>query len=311
MDPLSDVLSLLRMTKYHSATLSAGGHWALRFHEHDGIKFSAVVRGSHWLIVNGAKPIHLHEGDCFLLTRGQAFIVSSDAAPDEPQDPDAFVLCATEDELAWRCGGDEVLLVGARFSFVGAPANALVSILPPIVHVEKRAPEAAVLHYALERFTAELQGRRPGGARVMEHLANLMFVEVMRIHLDAMQDNGVGWFYALSDEKLAPVIGAIHDSPARNWSVDELADLVRMSRSAFASRFKAIVGTPPMDYLMRWRMLIAADKLLNTDDHIALIAFAVGYQSESAFSTAFKRVMKVPPRQYQRGVCPPVNFPFE
>jgi len=311
MDPLSDVLSLLRITEYQSSTLTAGGDWALHFPGHGGIKFSAVVRGSHWLIVEGAAPVHLREGDCFLLTRSQAFTVSSDAEPDATMDPAGFAIQIADDELAWRCGGEDVVLVGGRFAFAGAPANALIGALPPIVHVEKWAPQAAVLRYSLERFTAELQGRQPGSARVMEHLANLMLVEVLRIHLDMMGGNGVGWFYALSDKKLAQVISAIHSDPSHNWSVDELAGLAGISRSVFAARFKKVVGTPPMDYLMRWRMLVAGDKLLNTSDHIASIAFSVGYESESAFSTAFKRVMKVSPREYQRGTCPLVHFPFD
>lgn len=299
MDPLSDVLSLLRINRYYSAQLSASGSWGMQFPAQEGIKFTAVVRGSHWLAVEGEAPIELHEGDCFLLTRGQPFAVSSDPSI-APADPAAFSRSTTDDELEWYCGGDDVLLAGGRFFFDGDPAEALIGTLPSTVQVRKSAPQASMLRWALERFVSELHDRQPGRSRVAEHLAHLMLVEVLRIHLETASEHGTGWFAALSDRHLGKAVRAVHARLAHRWSVDELARTAAMSRSAFAARFKEVLGVAPMEYLTRWRMLVAADRLLNTHEPVASIACSLGYESESAFSTAFKRTMAVSPRQYKQ-----------
>jgi AraC-like DNA-binding protein len=299
MDPLSDVLSLLRINRYYSAQLRASGRWGLQFPAQEGIKFTAVVRGSHWLTVDGAAPIELHEGDCFLLTRGQPFAVSSDPSI-APADPAAFSRSTTRDELEWYCGGDDVLLVGGRFFFDGDPAEALIGALPPIVQVRHCAPQASVLRWALERFVSELHDHQPGRSRVAEHLAHLMLVEVLRIQLKTASEHGTGWFVALSDRHLGKAVRAMHARPAHRWSVDELARTAAMSRSVFATRFKAVLEIAPMAYLARWRMLVAADRLLTTRDPVASIAASLGYESEGAFSTAFKRVMGASPSQYRQ-----------
>jgi len=113
--------------------------------------------------------------------------------------------------------------------------------------------------------------------------------------------SGVGWLFALADRQMAAAIGAIHDDPAHGWTVEALAERAGMSRSSFALKFKQTVGASPMDYLARWRMLLAGDRLENSGDPVSVIARALGYDSESAFSTAFKRVMGCSPRQYSRG----------
>src|SRR5262249_17087959 len=118
---------------------------------------------------------------------------------------------------------------------------------------------------------------------------------------------GVGWLFALADKQMSTAITAIHDDPAHRWTLQELAKLAGMSRSIFALKFKKRVGTSPMEYLTRWRMLLAADKLTNSGDSISEIGLSLGYESESAFSTAFKRVMGCSPRQYSHGRQP--SFP--
>ncbi|MGO4813398.1 AraC family transcriptional regulator [Cupriavidus sp. 2MCAB6] len=300
MDPLSDVLSLLRIQSYLSATLSAGGAWAIEFPAQEGIKFSAVGRGSCWLLVDGEpEPLQLREGDCFLLTRGKSFTLASDPTI-QPIDSRAIVQRIAADELVWHCGGDDVVIFGGRFAFAGEPAALLIGTLPPLAHINEGSSQAMVLRWALERFTEELRDRQPGRSRMAEHLAHLMFVEILRVHLKATSQSGSGWLAALSDRNLSRVVGAMHAAPANRWSVEDFARVAGMSRSAFAYRFKQVVGVAPMEYLTRWRMLVAGDRLRHTDEHISSIAYSLGYDSESAFSTAFKRVMSCSPRQYQR-----------
>lgn len=300
MDPLSDVLSLLRIRNYHSATLSLGGNWAFTFPEREGIKFTAVVKGSCWLQVDGEhQPQRLHQGDCFLMTRGMPFSLYSDMSQPVMNSDGHFQTLAT-DELALHYGGDDTQLVGGRFDFSGVPTQLLLSSLPSLVYVQGIEPQASVLRWALERFTSELQQKRPGRSLMNEHLAHLMLVEVLRTHLASLEGNGIGWFYGLADRNLSVVLSAMHADPARRWTVQELAQLATMSRSAFALRFKQVVGAAPMEYLTYWRMLLASDRLKNSDDSVSTIAFSLGYESESAFSTAFKRVMSQSPRHYVR-----------
>ena len=297
MDPLSDVLSLLKPRSYISAGLDAGGEWALSFAAPDGIKFNAVIRGACWVSVEGhPEPQRLEEGDCFLLTRGRPFVLATDQSL-EPTDSGPIYATATKG-IAVCNGGGDFFLVGGRFAFSGDHAEALFGTLPPIVHVREASNQASVLRWSLDQLATELRDRQPGGFLVAEHLAHIMLVQILRLHLTAQ--DGVGWFFALFDRQMGAVMSAMHSDPAHRWTVEELARLAGMSRSSFAQRFRQVVGAPPMEYLTRWRMLVAGDRLRNSSENISSIAMSLGYESESAFSTAFKRTMLCSPRQYQR-----------
>jgi AraC-like DNA-binding protein len=147
----------------------------------------------------------------------------------------------------------------------------------------------------------ELREQQPGSFLVAQHLAHMMLVQTLRLHQPEELGANVGWLYALADKQLAEAINAMHEDPAHRWTLGELAERAGMSRSIFALKFKAKVGAPPMEYLMRWRMLLAADRLINSGEPISSIALSLSYESESAFSTAFKRVMGRSPRQYGSG----------
>jgi len=176
-------------------------------------------------------------------------------------------------------------------------------MLPPIVHIRKESDKAA-MRWSLERMRQELREPQPGGFLVAQHLAYMMLVQALRLHLAEGMKGGVGWLFALADKQMSAAINSIHDEPAHRWTLQELAKRAGMSRSTFALKFKETVGASPMEYLTRWRMLLAGDRLVNSSDPISLIALSLGYESESAFSTAFKRVMGCSPRQYSRGMSP-------
>jgi AraC-like DNA-binding protein len=129
----------------------------------------------------------------------------------------------------------------------------------------------------------------------------MMLVQALRLHLAEGSRGGVGWLLALADKQMSAAIDSMHDYPAHRWTLQELADRVGVSRSTFALKFKQTVGESPMEYLTRWRMLLAGDKLANSSDPISVSAPSLGYESESAFSTSFKKVMGCSPRQYRRG----------
>jgi AraC-like DNA-binding protein len=298
LDPLSDVLSLLRPKSAISAGLDAGGDWAIRFPPHEGIKFNAVMRGSCWVQVEGeSEPQRIEAGDCFLLTRGRPFQFATDLslpAIDSPSIYDRAV-----DGIATCNGGGDFFLIGGRFSFDGDHTALLFNALPTILHVHDASAQAAVLRWALEQLAGELKARPPGGALMAEHLSQIMLLQVLRLWLASEGIKAPGWLGALADPRLARAIGAMHADPARKWALAELANMAGMSRTSFAERFRNVVGQTPLDYLIHWRMRLAADRLRRTDERVCMIASSVGYESEAAFSTTFRRIMGTSPGRYR------------
>jgi AraC-like DNA-binding protein len=304
MDPLSDVLSLLKPRSHMSAGFDAGGNWSIQFPDlHECIKCYAVVSGECWLSVEGVPdPVRLKTGDCFVLPSGRPFRLASDVTL-TPVEAGTIFSPARDGGVVTYNGGGDFFLVGSRFALSGNHAGILLGMLPPIVHIRKEADQAA-LRWSVERMMQELRERQPGGFLVAQHLAHMMLVQALRLHLAEGVRGGVGWFFALADKQMGAAINAMHDDPAHRWTLQTLAERAGMSRSTFALKFKEAVGASPMEYLTRWRMLLAGDRLANSNDPISVIALSLGYESESAFSTAFKRVMGCSPRRYSRGQNP-------
>ncbi|MER9876862.1 AraC family transcriptional regulator [Mesorhizobium sp. M0195] len=304
MDPLSDVLSLLKPRNYMSAGFDAGGEWSIQFpDQRQSIKTGAVVSGRCWLSVEGvADAVRLETGDCFLLPSGRPFRLASDMSL-SPVEAIKIFPPARAGGVVTHNGGGDFFLVSSRFALGGNHAGILLRMLPAIVHIRKESDKSA-LRWSVERMMQELREPQPGGFLVIQHLAHMMLVQALRLHLSEGLKGGVGWLFALSDKQMGAAISAMHENPAHGWTLQELAERAGMSRSTFALRFKETVGASPMDYLTRWRMLLAGDRLTNSSDPVAVIALSLGYESESAFSTAFKRVMNCSPRQYGRGRAP-------
>ena len=298
IDPLSDVLALLRPRSAISVGLDIARDWAFRFPRHDGIKFNAVMRGACWIRMEGDDAWHrIEQGGCFLLTRGLPFTLASD--PAVPVEDAAILYRDVTGPIATWNGGGDMFLIGGRFTFEADEA-ALLSALPPLLVLDSRSPHASVLQWSLGQLAEELRQRRPGGALLSEHLAHFMLVHILRLYLADSTGRDASWLHGLADRQLSRALASLHGDPARNWSLAELAAEAGMSRSVFAERFRRVVGLSAMDYLTRWRMLLARDRLRHTSASVASIALAVGYQSEAAFSTAFKRVHQDSPRQFRR-----------
>jgi len=300
IDPLSDVLSLLKPRNYTAAAFEAGGDWAITFPRYDGIKCNAVVAGSCWLDAEGlAAPLRLEAGDCFLLPRGVPFRLASDLSLPPLDAGSLFPPSSPGGTVACNGGGDFAML-GSRFLISGRHADLLLGMLPPVLLIRK-AEDRDTLRWAIETIRAELREARPGGAVVATHLAHTMLVLVLRIYLaDDTAQAQSGWLSALADKHIGAAIGLMHADPAKRWTLAELATRVGLSRTIFATRFKDRVGMGAMEYLLRWRMLLAGDRLAQNDATIANVAASLGYDSDSAFGAAFKRVMGVSPRQYAR-----------
>ncbi len=303
MDPLSDVLSLLKPRSYMFGGFDAGGEWSIQFPQHEGIKCYAVVSGQCWLFVEGVPDaVCLKTGDCFLLPLGRPFRLASDMTV-TPIDAFTIFQTAGDGGITSYNGGGNFFGVGGHFALTGNHAGILLEVLPPIVHIRKESDKAA-LRWSMERMIQELREPQPGSFLVAQHLAYMMLVQALRLHLAEGLRGGVGWLFALADKQMGAAINAMHDDPAHRWTLQELAEHAGMSRSTFALKFKETVGASPMEYLTHWRMLLAGDRLANSSDPISVIALSLGYESESAFSTAFKRVMGCSPRQYSRGRNP-------
>jgi|UPI0004787F03 AraC-like DNA-binding protein len=304
MDPLSDVLSLLKTRTYVAGGFDVGGPWSTRFGQHDGIKCYAVVSGQCWLSVEGVQdPVLLETGNCFLLPQGKPFILATDLSLTPVDALSIHKSVSRQGGIALINGGGTCCIVGGHFAFVGSHASILLGMLPPIVHLKKESDKVA-MRWALERMRLELLEPQPGTSLVAQHLAHMMLVQALRLHLAEGSQSGVGWLFALADKQVSAAIAAMHEAPGHRWTLQELGEKAGMSRSVFALRFKETVGKSPMEYLTRWRMLLAGDRLANSTDSLSAIALSLGYESESAFSTAFKRIMGCPPRQYVRGQKP-------
>jgi AraC-like DNA-binding protein len=296
MDPLSDVISLLEPKSYLVGGFAAGGDWSIRFDPSDGIKCYAVTAGACWLAIEGAgEPVLLEEGDCFLLPHGSPFRVASDLTL-PAEDWKRHFLGSRDGELVKLNDSRGVTVLGGHFQLAGPQLEMLLGMLPPIVHLRTES-ERNMLRWAIDRMGQELSEAKPGRFLIVQQLVYMIFVQALRLHVD--KRNGVGWLYALTDNQVGAAIAAMHREPGRRWTVAALASEVGMSRSGFAARFGKLVGDGPIEYLTRWRMLLAARRLSRCEP-IGAVARSLGYESESAFSFAFKRVMGCAPRHHAR-----------
>ncbi|SAL36004.1 AraC family transcriptional regulator [Caballeronia udeis] len=309
MDPLSDLLSLLKPRSLVSGGVAMSRNRAIQWPKHDGIKCYAVVSGQCWLSVDGVTdPVLLTAGECYVLPPGPPFRLATDLSV-KPVD---YQLLRVAGGLSTDISGSEgegCYLVGGHFLLTGGHADMLLGSLPPIVHIRKDLDKAA-MRWSLERMTEEVRDRQPGGSLIAQQLAYMMLVQALRLHLADSGSAGVGWLFALADKQMSAALTCMHDDPGHPWTLQTLAARIGISRSNFALRFKETVGTSPMEYLTRWRMLLACDRLKNSGDSIPRIAASLGYESESAFGKAFKRVIGCSPRQHSRQTTPATSPPL-
>jgi AraC-like DNA-binding protein len=300
MDPLSNLFSLLKVKSVLSARFEAAGPWALRFAAYRHVKFVGVIKGDRWVWIEGVTaPAKMKEGDFCLLTDGSPYCFASDPGV-EPHDGDKMLANNVGAERIVRYGRGEMraISVGGLFEFDGDMSGLLLNLLPPLVLVSADSPDARALSAALELIRAETESVRPGAAVMAGSLANVVLVNILRAHL-AASPRSAGWLGALSDPRIGTALRMVHAEIARRWKVEELASKVGMSRTAFIERFKDLVGSPPVEYLIRWRMTIARDALKTSNDNLSSIAAAVGYASETTFSSTFKKMFGQSPSRYR------------
>jgi AraC-like DNA-binding protein len=296
-DPLSDMLTLLNARCVMSGGLIAGGPWALRFPRPNRIKITSVAKGACWLVLDGQAPLRVEAGDVLLMNGKHSFVIATDLNL-EPADA-VTVFADKKGNLARHGEGDDFFYLGGHVALDHSGVDLLLDVLPPVIHVRAGLAEATVLRWLLDQLIREMASERPGGMLARSQLAQLMFVQVLRAHIDAAEPMTSGWLRAIGDERIAPALRLMHADPARAWQLGELAKAVGMSRTSFALRFKTIAGVAPLAYLLGWRMRLAERALRDGTTPVSLLALSLGYTSESAFSNAFKRMTGVAPKRYR------------
>jgi AraC-like DNA-binding protein len=295
IDPLSELIGLLRPTQVVGKRISGAGRWAVRYPEFGHPGFCVVTDGGCRLTVEGADALDLQAGDFVFLPTTPEFVMCGLESA-EPQD---IFPAALEDRHVEVHHGDpvatpDVRMLGGYFVF-GSPDTAiLVTLLPKLIHIRGEARLELLVRLVRE----ESMQSRLGRELVLTRLVEVLLIEALRT--SPGKDAPAGLLKGLADERLAASIRAMHQVPSRQWTVEQLARIAALSRSAYFDRFNRAVGMPPMEYLLAWRMAIAKDILDRQDLVIEQIAERVGYASASTFSTAFTRYVGCPPSHYMR-----------
>jgi len=299
-DPLCDALALADARALFSGGFTAAGAWAIKLRGPNKLKVNALVRGSCLLVrEDGGEPVRLSEGDVVVSDGARPYVLCSEpglpalGSGEVPVDPGSRMARLGDAE------GEDVICLAGHVDLSRDHGGLLRSALPELIHVRGEAAEAPALRWLIEQLLDEMTSGRVGAEFAADHLAQLMFVQVLRICLAEADGLPAGWLRALADEQLAPALRLMHGEPDRPWRLEELARAAAMSRTGFALRFRQVVGVPPLTYLLSWRMGLAARTLRQDGAPVAALARSVGYTSESSFSNAFKRVMGVSPRGYR------------
>ena len=297
---MDEIFEPMRVRSALYARLEATAPWGLSFTGGVGARFGLVVEGTCWLSTEGPdRPIELSAGDCYVLVRGTPYVLSDEIG--RPTRPCSEVVRDKVGGVVELGGpGARATVITGWFTFDEPSARPLVDLVPPLLHVRMEQDRTRLLRETMQLFAVETEERGLGSGVVVSRLADIVFVQVVRTYAASVGGTEAGWLAALSDERIGPAIRAIHGEISRPWTVEELASVARMSRSAFALRFKRRLGEPPLAYLARWRMFRAGCLLRQGDDPTGEIASLVGYGSQAAFDKAFKRAMGYAPGVYRR-----------
>lgn len=316
-DTLSDVLRAVRLTGAVFFSVDASSPWVaeappactigprvMPAAEHV-IEYHAVTSGRCWGGLIGEDPVRLEAGDVIVFPHGDGHVLSS--APSMRAEPDLSVYerpAGGQLPVLIDQGGSGLEPTHLICGFLGCdtrPYNPLLATLPRVLHVRPRAADDDLLRHFM-RFALLESGERTSGSECMlARLSELMFAEVVRRHLASLPSEQTGWLAGLRDATVGRALRHLHDRPGHGWTLDDLAKKSGASRSLLAERFAYLVGTPPMQYLARWRMQLASGMLADGTATIAEIAAEVGYGSEAAFSRAFKKIVGVAPASWRSG----------
>jgi len=319
-DTLSNLLRSVRLTGATFFDITAKDSWAIGSPAPSSIlpkilpgadhliAYHVVTAGRCFARLLDGEPIALEAVEVVVFTHADAHVMSSDpklrAAP-----PTADVLdIAFAGQMPFHInyaegGAGSTHLVCGYLACDSKPFNPLLDALPKVIKSgDKRGSEAGWLGQFIRLAVAEAQDKRAGGETVLTKLSELMFIDVLRRYVETLPPQESGWLAGLRDPSVGKALALIHDKPAHDWTIEALARQSGVSRTVLAERFAALVGIPPMQYVAKWRMQIAAELLTGGNANMARIAAEVGYESEASFSRAFKKMNGVSPSAWRLGV---------
>lgn len=307
-DLLSATLATMKLAALNITTIEAGGRWAMNLPAAPVMRLHAVLQGECWLAVVGhKKKYHFRTGDCFLLPHAKPLVLASDLSVKGRQPLSRLIHSAENGVVSLVCNeGRDFFAAGSAFQLEGHFQDLVFSRLPSVIHVPGDVDHAALLRWAIERFGVEVRNTRPGRALMLNHLAPIMLLQVLRSYL-ATAEGDRNWLAALAEPRLSRALTAMQTAPARRWSLAGLAKAAGLSRAGFALSFKKWIGVTPIEYLTQWRIQLACELLLDEGRRIAEVAVEVGYESESAFSAAFTRIVGQRPGSYRRSARAPIG----
>ncbi len=265
--------------------------------------FHLITEGECFVEMDNAPPLRLTAGDVVLFPQGDAHCMTS--APGVPPAKGgrslAEVLSRRPRQLTFGGGGATTRLVCGYLACDARLARMLLAGLPPVVKVNVRGSNAGMWLEASVRYALnEARSPRPGGAGVLAKLSEVLFIEVLRLYMGEQGEGRIGWLAGLGDRIVGAALNAMHARPTHPWTLEELAREAGTSRSVLAERFQQLVGSSPMQYLTQWRMMLAANILSRSNAPLARVAEDVGYQTDTAFSRAFRREFGAPPATWRR-----------
>lgn len=303
MDPLADVLDLSRVRGALMANVRAQAPWGLQLPPSPGASFHAVTAGTAWLRVGKDEAIQLMPGDLLLLPTGATHRLSSKpnghCLPFDRHMKEAQM--TPSGDLTVGGSGATTTFVCAAYEYDIDIAQPLMGALPDVMHVPADPVAGRDITALVELLAREVGERKAGARSATARLIDLLLVAAIRRWLETLRsDDEPSWLTALRDPVIGRVLATLHDRPGERWTLDLLAFEAHVSRATLARRFAETVGEPPLAYLARWRMHLAAQRLKHSDDSIDTIARAVGYTSEFAFNRAFARHRGEPPGRYRR-----------
>ena len=296
MDPLSDLIALLRPHAAVSKPITGRGKWGVRYSAYGLPGFAIVLSGQCWLGIERNEPVQLDRGDFVLLPSTPAFALFSQPGADcVHRDPTDSGVRHGEQE-----GEPDFEMLGGAFQIEMVNAPLLIALLPGMIHIRSSDGGTGRLRRIIDLIAEECGSDHPGKEMILQRLLEVMLVESVRWRSLGEGALPAGLLSGMRDPVLARVLRAVHSNVRAGWTVAELAKLAGMSRSAFAARFGETLGCAPIEYLSRWRMALAQDALSKGGKSLERLADEIGYESASAFSTAFRRRVGCSPGAFAR-----------
>jgi len=301
VDPITDIFTAMRVESIVYGRIELTAPWGLRFQKGEYACFGSVARGNAWLTAGGhEQPIALTGGDCFCLFAQSHEHILGDHVRTPAANMQDVARTKCGDVIRFGGGGAPTTILGGKFMFDKTNSKPLMDLLPPFIHVRNDRVQTVPLQQSLQLLAAEAAQSCLGSYLVLKRLADILLLQLIREYVSSSTGRETGWLRALSDARIGAVVRSMHEKIEQPWTVAELASTAGMSRSAFALRFKEVVGETPLDYLTRWRVYRAAVLLREGDKKLTEIANAVGYDSHGSFNKTFKRIVGVTPGEYRR-----------